>query len=86
MVRRLCESIGVTIDAHNAKIGILIEESTTVSSPTERRIDDPTGRDRCEPLEYLADHDRDVIRRFVCCGLIHGQSPGALAPRWKRAE
>jgi hypothetical protein len=86
VIWRLEKSIRVAVDTDNAKRWISVKERTTVTSPTKCAIDDPTVCCWLEPGEDLIEHDWSVIRIPAGCGLIHGQPPGALAPKRKRAE
>lgn len=82
---RLSNSIRVAINSDNAKVSIVVKECTAMAPTAEGRVDDPTGRCRFEEIDDLGDHHGVVVSPIVR-GLIHGQSPGALAPTWKRAE
>jgi hypothetical protein len=80
------KSIRVTVDTDNANRWISVKERTTMTSPAKCAIDNPGVRCWLEPGKNLLDHHRLVIRVVVWRGLIHGQPPGALAPKRKRAE
>ncbi len=82
----LVDSIRITVDTDDTNIRISVEQRTAVSSPTESEVDDASMGCRLEPGQHLWDHHRYVIDLVVWCGLIHGQPPGALAPKRKRAE
>ena len=80
------DGVRVTVDTDDTNSWISVEERTAMPSPAVGAIDDPSLGCRFQPGQHLWDHHRCVIRLVVWCGLIHGQSPGALAPKWKRAE
>ena len=85
ILRRLADSIRVAVDPDNTKVWKATKECTAMTSPTKGSVDDPPQSRRLEEVDRFAHHHGLVIR-LVRRGLIHGQSPGALAPTWKRAE
>jgi hypothetical protein len=86
LIGRLADSIRVAVEADNTNAWIATKEVTRVPSPAEGSVQDPPRRRRLEPCSDLVDHDRFVVRGGNVAALDNGQSPGALAPTWKRAE
>jgi hypothetical protein len=85
ILRRLADSIRVAVDADNTNVWKAAKECTAMPSPAEGSVDDPSSSCWLEEVDRFVHHHGFVIR-LVLRGLSHGQSPGALAPTWKRAE
>jgi hypothetical protein len=75
--------VRVAIQSDHPQAGDGCQQGAGMPAPSEGRIEDHAGLHRGERRHQRFHQHGDVIGGV---GPAHGQPPGALAPKWKRAE